>query len=435
MHHNRARRAAPRRRTRRARRDRTGDRNRPRPRPSPDAPKTLYQGVERDGFGMRLLTRLGWREGRGLGKNQDGIARHVHARKRQVGTGVGADARNDASGANAVDWTMNTVAFDDVLRSLNRTHSAEELERAANAEKASSSDEDEDEAAKTKTRDEAKKRKMTKEEKKAAKKAAKRAKKNEIVVNRSVVSHAGRYHKRESQKMVSNYSAEDLGAILGGGFVALPEVRADNASASASASDADESIPTPTNKEKEKPKRLVVVERPKWVFDPPPESWWGWRVGFRPEGHGKKPEDADADALERKRGFDEDDQVNLFQDTHAGANKNRRGLGAGQGRDAAADFSGTKKTFGEGDEVSDAEKAAAAKAKKVKWLKIGEKILEKASGSMKTKKFIEKVLKKAECAADDCDAVYRDAAFHFLSRSGAFTSLEEDVVKFTGKKA
>ena len=38
-------------------------------------------------------------------------------------------------------------------------------------------------------------------------------------------------------------------------------------------------------------------------------------------------------------------------------------------------------------------------------------------------------------AADDCDAVYRDAAFHFLSRSGAFTSLEEDVVKFTGKKA
>ena len=201
MHHNRARRAAPRRRTRRARRDRTGDRNRPRPRPSPardaapararrrrmktdaapaaaapDAPKTLYQGVERDGFGMRLLTRLGWREGRGLGKNQDGIARHIHARKRQVGTGVGADARNDASGANAVDWTMNTVAFDDVLRSLNRTHSAEELERAANAEKASSSDEDEDEAAKTKTRDEAKKRKMTKEEKKAAKKAAKRAK-------------------------------------------------------------------------------------------------------------------------------------------------------------------------------------------------------------------------------------------------------------------
>ena len=56
--------------------------------------------------------------------------------------------------------------------------------------------------------------------------------------------------------------------------------------------------------------------------------------GFRPEGHGQKSDGDDADALERKRGFDEDDQVNLFQDTHAGANKNRRGLGANRGKDA-----------------------------------------------------------------------------------------------------
>jgi len=384
-------------------------------------PKTLYQGVERDGFGMRLLEKMGWVEGCGLGKRQDGISRHIHAKKRAVGVGVGADARNDASGANAVDWTMNTVAFDDVLRSLNRAHSADDVRSGGDGAAPSSSSSEEEKAEKKKKE---KKRKLTKEEKKAAKKA----KKNEIVVNRTTVSHAGRYQKRESQKMVKNYSAEDLGAILGGGFVALPEVRADVGNVS----DDEEDIPTPVKKEpeKDKTKKLIVCERPKWVFDPPPEDWWGWRVGFRPEGHGQKSDGDDADALERKRGFDEDDQVNLFEDTHAGANKNRRGLGANRGKDAGADFSGTKKTFGEADDVSDAEKAAAKAAKSVKWQKIGEKILSKADGSMKTKKFMEKVLKKAECDFSD-DAVkdiYRDAAFHILSRSGVFTSLEEDTV-------
>jgi len=49
---------------------------------------------------------------------------------------------------------------------------------------------------------------------------------------------------------------------------------------------------------------------------------------------------------------------------------------------------------------------------------------------MKTKKFMEKVLKKAECdfSDDGVKDIYRDAAFHILSRSGLFTSLEEETV-------
>ena len=384
-------------------------------------PKTLYQGVERDGFGMKMLTTMGWREGCGLGKNKDGIVKHLHAKKRMVGTGVGADVKNDASGKNSTNWTMNTVAFDDVLRSLNRTHSAEELAKTREEESAS------DSASKKE-----KKRKLTKEEKKAAKKEAKKAKKNEV--GRSVVSHAGRYQKRESQKMVSNYSATDLDAILGGGFVALPEVRATNAETSASESDSEDdkdtkAVAVPTEPAKPK-KKVIEIERPKWVFDPPSEDWWGWRVGFRPEGHGGGGNSDDMDALERKRGFDEDDQTKLFEDTHAGANKNRQGLGAGVGRAVDADFAGTKKAFGAEDEVTEEETAAAEAAKKVKWQKLCEKILSKSDGSMKTKKFISKILDKCACGpAENIRALYQDAMFHFLSRSGAFTSLEEDVVK------
>ena len=395
-------------------------------------PKTLYQGVERDGFGMRLLSKMGWVEGRGLGKRGDGIATHVRARKRMDFVGVGADARCDASGKTTVDWTMNTLAFDDVLRSLNRAHSAESLGRVWGEASSSSSSEEEKEEKKRKPSKE--ERREAKRAKKEAKKEAKRKKKNEIVVNRSVVSHAGRYQKRVSQKMVSNYSSEDLGAILGGGFVSLPEVRAGAvASPSASASEGEDDSNDTKKQIDAQPKKLIAFERPKWVFEPPPESWWGWRVGFRPEGHGKKPEDEDVDALERKRGFDEDDQVNLFKDTHAGANKNRQGLGAGRGRDAGADFAGTKKTFGEQDEVSEAERAAAKKAKEVKWQKIAEKILAKCEGSMKTKKFKDKVLAKCGCAKDEHD-IYWDAAFHILSRTGVFTSLEEDIVKFVSER-
>lgn len=252
------------------------------------AEKTLYQGVERDGFGMRLLTKMGWKEGSGLGKNGDGISKHIHARKRAIGTGVGADVRNDASGASAVDWTMNTLAFDDVLKSLNRTHSADDILRRDDAD-ASPSSSSGGEGKRGKKEKKEKKRKLSKEEKKAAKRAAKRAKKDEVVVARSVVSHAGRYQKRESQKMVKNYSAEDLDAILGGSFVSIPAVTANVGGASSgSESEREEKV---VIEEAKTPKKLVTIERPKWVFDPPPEDWWGWRVGFRPEGHGGDDEE------------------------------------------------------------------------------------------------------------------------------------------------
>jgi len=381
-----------------------------------DAP-TLYQGVERDGFGMKMLANMGWREGRGLGKHQHGIAKHVHAKKRASGVGVGADARSDASGKTTSDWTMNTVAFDDVLRALHVAHDVENS-------KAKETPECEAKATKDVGRE-------GDERRKKAKKAS------ASDVGRSAVGHAGRYRKRESQKMVQNYSATDMEAILGTGFVVVPEVRGANGErdASGETSDGGEGETKGKAKSREKKIKAVAIERPRWVFDAPKEDWWGWRVGFRPEGHGGA-NGADAEALERKRGFDEDDQTKLFEDTHAGANKNRHGLGAGVGRAADADFVGVKKSFDDDDEVDESERAAAAAANAVKWQKIGEKILSKYDGSMKTKKFVSKLLDKSECGADEnIRAVYRDAMFHILSRSGAFTSLEEAVVKLATKKA
>ena len=85
----------------------------------------LYQGVERDGFGMRMLTSMGWQEGKGIGKNGTGIVKHIHAKKRALNSGIGADARADASGK--IDWTLNAVSFDNILKGLTQTYAADQV--------------------------------------------------------------------------------------------------------------------------------------------------------------------------------------------------------------------------------------------------------------------------------------------------------------------
>ena len=80
----------------------------------------LYQGVERDGFGMRMLASMGWQEGKGIGKNGSGLVKHIHAKKRAVNSGIGADARSDSSGK--IDWTLNAVSFETILKGLNQTY-------------------------------------------------------------------------------------------------------------------------------------------------------------------------------------------------------------------------------------------------------------------------------------------------------------------------
>ena len=165
----------------------------------------LYQGVERDGFGMRMLTSMGWQEGKGIGKNGTGIVKHIHAKKRALNSGIGADARADASGK--IDWTLNAVSFDNILKGLTQTYAADQV-----------------------VVDEAQPTEQTPQEvteKTVSRDLHKNLKVKEI--GRSTVGHAGRYRKRESNKRVKNYSTVDLDAILGGisGFSAVPPLTAE----------------------------------------------------------------------------------------------------------------------------------------------------------------------------------------------------------------
>lgn len=51
---------------------------------------TAVPAAASGGFGARMLAKFGWEEGKGLGKNGDGMADHIRVTKRADGLGLGA---------------------------------------------------------------------------------------------------------------------------------------------------------------------------------------------------------------------------------------------------------------------------------------------------------------------------------------------------------
>jgi len=68
-----------------------------------------------EGIGYKLLTGMGWSEGKGLGAKENGSATYLRVKKKINSSGVGAEGSGN-------DWLTNTVAFNSVLANLNKTH-------------------------------------------------------------------------------------------------------------------------------------------------------------------------------------------------------------------------------------------------------------------------------------------------------------------------
>ncbi|KAJ3021871.1 PIN2/TERF1-interacting telomerase inhibitor 1 [Thoreauomyces humboldtii] len=63
-------------------------------------------------FGMKMMEKMGWAEGKGLGANEDGTKSHVKVRMKENNLGVGADRRT------VDNWLDNNSAFDALLKGL-----------------------------------------------------------------------------------------------------------------------------------------------------------------------------------------------------------------------------------------------------------------------------------------------------------------------------
>ncbi|EFJ47248.1 hypothetical protein VOLCADRAFT_105212 [Volvox carteri f. nagariensis] len=213
---------------------------------SPLVSAPLFQGVDKNSAGYKLLSSMGWREGEGLGAQKQGIKEHVKVKKKHDAMGVGA-----AENAQTLrEWTTGMVSFDRILSNLKEVTAR----RPTNHDKSSSSGSSDDEPAekpkaeqgratdKKKAKGAKRKRASsssdsdagsssssesdtsadegdakTKGGKAAAASIGATAAASAAAVKRlKLASHVGRYSKRERAKFVKNYSASDLDAILGG---------------------------------------------------------------------------------------------------------------------------------------------------------------------------------------------------------------------------
>ena len=358
----------------------------------------LYQGVERDGFGMRMLASMGWQEGKGIGKNGSGLVKHIHAKKRAVNSGIGADARSDSSGKN--DWTLNAVSFETILKGLNQTYTPLGTSKASsegtNNKQAHARSDVVGQEVKPKTARE----------------------------GSSSVAHQGRYQKRESQKRVQNYSATDLDAILGGigGFSAAPTPMYSSGGHNAEEAKAVKSVAVEReSKEEKKRKREKREEKRKKILSPtlppettdratnsshtilpPPQDWWGWAVGFVPSGyHGSGTQEKVTEVDRRNRGFNEADQERLALAAHDEANRGKRGLGVGTTtvNSLKSEFKGKRFKFSGGLDENVKDEVCTEMVKEsfdgATTVKVAKKIIKKAGGSMDFSDLLKKIMRKS----------------------------------------
>ena len=67
-------------------------------------------------FGAKMLEKMGWKEGDGLGKNNDGMKEHIKIKKREEAIGLGADNGAAVHTGPADGWWMD--AYSDSIKNL-----------------------------------------------------------------------------------------------------------------------------------------------------------------------------------------------------------------------------------------------------------------------------------------------------------------------------
>ncbi|KNC95918.1 uncharacterized protein SPPG_08675 [Spizellomyces punctatus DAOM BR117] len=160
-------------------------------------------------FGFKMLQKMGWSEGKGLGANEDGLTEHVKVRLKEDNLGVGADRRT------IDNWLDNNSAFDALLKGLNGSGDDGTPEPAA----------------------------VEKE-------------KPEVLETTSHAkpAHGRLYHRKKflRNKLVSNYDSKDLNMILG--VKADQDVPSDSGTPSTESSDDGDAL-----KQQETPRLKVAA--------------------------------------------------------------------------------------------------------------------------------------------------------------------------------
>ena len=64
-------------------------------------------------FGARLMKKAGWDDGKGLGRNEDGVSSHVRTTRKDNVLGIGYEGKVQET------WSTQSVGFADILKRIN----------------------------------------------------------------------------------------------------------------------------------------------------------------------------------------------------------------------------------------------------------------------------------------------------------------------------
>ena len=86
-------------------------------------------------FGKQFMKKAGWEEGKGLGRNEDGIVDHVKTVRKDNVLGIGHDGQIQQT------WSTQSVGFADILSRINSTspapHDSDEDDDGAQSQESS----------------------------------------------------------------------------------------------------------------------------------------------------------------------------------------------------------------------------------------------------------------------------------------------------------
>ncbi|KAG0369512.1 PIN2/TERF1-interacting telomerase inhibitor 1 [Gamsiella multidivaricata] len=190
---------------------------------APD-PRNLHWANDTNKFGLKMMEKMGWSHGKGLGAKEDGVQEHVKVRLKENNLGVGATKKTSDN------WLGNTDAFSKLLADLNERV---EKDAAQNDSKSDSSSDnqsdvetDEKKSSKKSKKEEKekkskkeKKEKKDKREKKSSKSKSKRSsdedseEKNNIMA--AISGRKASRHKYLRNKHAALQNVERLNEILG----------------------------------------------------------------------------------------------------------------------------------------------------------------------------------------------------------------------------
>ena len=81
----------------------------------PDVQNATWKN-DKKRFGYKFLSKFGWNEEKGLGKNETGITSAVKIKRREDELGLGMEKLTDGAGNKG--WNQTTNGFNSVLESL-----------------------------------------------------------------------------------------------------------------------------------------------------------------------------------------------------------------------------------------------------------------------------------------------------------------------------